>query len=115
MNVAGDTQLTLDTLLGSSGLFELVVGLLQLGVGSLEPLGGIALVEGIDGEEGHDEYEGDAGIDETLVGETLFLLGNLGFFLLSVVDSSEFGGIVLFGTIDSAVEGITDLCTDCDS
>ena len=114
LDISGDAQFTLDALLGSRRLFQFVVGMLQLRMRHLQTVRGLTLVERIGNEECHDEHKGDTSVDEPLLGETLFLLGYLGFFLLGVVHRGQLCGIVLFGSIDGTVEGIADLFANGD-
>ena len=83
--------------------------MLQLLVSDGQMMGGLSLMKGIDREESNQQHQGDTCVDKPLVGETLFLLGNLSLLLMGVVHRSQFCRIVLLGLIDGAVERLTDL------
>ena len=116
LDVSGNAQLTLNTLLGLGGGLQLVVGGLQLGVGILQFFvgcsqteGGLTLEQGIDDEEGNDQSQGDSHADKPLVRHFSLLFGYLGLLLLGVVDSGQLCGIVFLLVGDGLVQGFADL------
>ena len=90
----GNAQLRLDALLGS----------LHLG----HALGGAVAEVDEDAEESHHQHKGHQRRYQPLVTQRGFLLGNLGFFLLRLVDDGQLGSIV--ATRDG-VDG-TEICYD---
>ena len=95
LDVACDTELTLNTLLDSCCLFQLVICFLQLFMGLSQMLLRPATIDGIGQEESDHTYQRDACPQQPLVCEFSLLFGNLCLFLLGSVDRGEFSSIIL--------------------
>ena len=110
--MTGNTQLTLDTLLGRCGFLELVVSRLQI-VMRLVQLGCcLLLVKGINNKEADNQNNSNNSGYLTLAHQLGLVLGQSGFVLLGIVDSGQFGCIVGSCTIDSYTQRVADKGTD---
>ena len=114
LDVAGDAKLRFYSLFHSSSLFKLIVCHFQLFVSYLQTSGGTMTVEDKDGECQDYQYKHDGHTNKSLMRQRSFLLSYLTVFLLSFIDSSQLGSIVILLPYNSRIQSIEYSQTNSD-